>query len=247
MKNRLPLFIAFFAFASCANETPIDQNVNQVDSLRLEIAELNSKLDTLLSKNLPATNAQDMTGKAEEEALEIQKLIPEKRQENEKKEEPKKETETEKQKVQPKEKEKVQAHNLKETKGDTLFHYYSKGPVSVIRTPFINGHAKWIFYDLQGNPTCELKEIDLSFTVSVQLTFHENGAAKQAKIHDNPGASLHFYVSTVSFDTNNQPGWMTTEAYPPSLEDHMKPPFYWDKKTWGWRQQEIIREQDTPR
>lgn len=222
------------------------EKTDQVDSLRMEIAELNSKIDTLLSKNNQPDINQDSSIFQKSEPTELKAKTEDLKQEETQESPTKKETPPQKEKPTEKKKELLTPPMPANLKGDTLFHYYTNGNVSVIRTPFINGHAKWIFYDLQGNATCELKEIDLSFTVSVNLTFHENGAAKQAKIHDNPGASLHFYVSTVSFDTNNQPGWMTTESYPPSLEDHMKPPFYWDKKTWGWRQQEIVREQDTP-
>lgn len=154
--------------------------------------------------------------------------------------EPKKEPRTQK-------KEKITSPTTTSSQSDSLVYYYINGKISVIRTPLKDGRAWWLFYDLQGEETCRLQEVHLSYTESVELKFHPNGAASHAYIHSNPGASMYFYESEITFDTNNVPGWKTTRQYPPSLEDAMKPPYYWDKKTKTWKQQETVIEQNTPK
>lgn len=54
------------------------------------------------------------------------------------------------------------------------------------------------------------------------------------------------YQSDITFDDDNYPLWKKDTQWPSRLEDHMKPPYYWDKKENVWKQQEAVIEQPVP-
>lgn len=124
---------------------------------------------------------------------------------------------------------------------DTTYYYYVNKKVSVKITPWVNGERKVLLYDLYGNNTYEIEEVRHSYSVRAELKFHDNGAVKTASIHTNPGASMYMYLTTITFNTINEPEQKHDETSPVrSLEETMKPWEYWDKKTRTWKKQEVM-------
>ncbi len=123
---------------------------------------------------------------------------------------------------------------------DTTYHYYKNSKqVSVKITPQ-NADRHWtILYDPQGNETYRMESVRMSYQVSVNLKFHDNGAVREAKISTNPGASMYWYETYITFSTANEPEWRRNETHPQrSLEIPVKE--YWDRKTKNWVKQEMM-------
>ena len=125
---------------------------------------------------------------------------------------------------------------------DTVFHYYKNmnKKVSVKITPWNNGRQMTILYDPFGNETYRMESMRMSFTISVELKFHDNGAVSEAIIHNNPDASMYWYKTYITFSINNQPEWRRSEQFPQQSLSDIKPPEYWDKKTQQWKKQEVM-------
>jgi hypothetical protein len=139
--------------------------------------------------------------------------------------------------------------NPRDIKGEneTAIYYY-KGTskrVSVEITPWVNGRRKIKFYDPFGKITYACDDVRLSFSSVTELKkFHDNGAASQIEIHDNPGASMYWYTMTISFGINNEPQWKTVNKHPQeSLEGSMNNKYWWNDKTGQWVKQEVVQEQ----
>lgn len=126
------------------------------------------------------------------------------------------------------------------TEGDTIYHYYINKSVSVKITPWISGERWVLLYNLQHEETYRQQEIRKSFFETAQLKFHPNGAVSKMEIHFNPGASMYWYETTITFSTTNNPLQKTSEQKPFEEEPLKQKPWeYWDNKTKQWKKQEV--------
>jgi len=125
---------------------------------------------------------------------------------------------------------------------DTVFHYYKNmnRKVSVKITPWNNAKRWTILYDPFGNETYRMESVRMSFTISVDLKFHDNGAVSEAKIHNNPGASMYWYETYITFSINNEPEWKRSERLPLQSLNDIEPHEYWVKATKQWKKQEVM-------
>lgn len=131
------------------------------------------------------------------------------------------------------------------TKPTREVHYFtnSKKP-SLIIEPWVEGRRQLLFYNHNGDITYTQEDVHMSYsTTTIVKGFHSNGAVKAIEVHFNPGASLYMYQSDITFDEDNYPLWKKDSQWPSRLEDHMKPPSYWDRKEKTWKQQETVIEQ----
>jgi hypothetical protein len=118
--------------------------------------------------------------------------------------------------------------------------YYSNGKLSLWISPWKEGRRYWKLYDLYGNETIELEEVHLSYSVSYDARFHENGAVKIIHFSENPGAANFWYEGEMEFSTTNEPITRRVRRMPvESLEEMVHRKWvYWDKRTKSWREQE---------
>jgi hypothetical protein len=228
------ILITLLMFLGCTNQEPSHQDTSiQFDSLRLEIRKLqtlildqNQRIDSLSSMAKPETIVV-------KKVIQLAPATPTK--------EP---TPTEREtNPRPAPPQTVTVLTLE----DTIKHFYINKKISVVITPKHDGKRLYQLYDLYGNLTYEMEEIRLSYSQSINLSFHENGAVKKAKIHFNPGASLHWYETEIIFDTTNEP-LLKTETQMPvrSALQSLEKPMFWDKKEKRWIKQEIIKETISP-
>lgn len=122
---------------------------------------------------------------------------------------------------------------------DTVYHHYVNGRLSVKITPWENDRRNIFLYNLQGEQTYDLEEIRMSFSVSHNITFAQNGGVVKILTHMNPGASLNWYQTTTTFDGTSQPLWQVDETFP---MESVAPPVkkYWHRVEKRWMQQEIM-------
>jgi hypothetical protein len=81
-----------------------------------------------------------------------------------------------------------------------------------------------------------------------QVFYYSSGMGKELiHIHMNPGASMYWYDTVISFGIGNEPEWKVENKHPSTLEEYMNSKYYWDKSTRTWKKQEYIREQEVPR
>lgn len=124
---------------------------------------------------------------------------------------------------------------------ETILHKYVNGAVSVEITPWVNDERNVILYDLYGKETFRMEEVRHSYTIRAELVFAPNGSVSKAIVHTNPGASMYWYESEITFDTTNGPTGKIDHRYPQSLDDIMGEKWqYWDKKTKTWKVQEVM-------
>jgi len=140
----------------------------------------------------------------------------------------------------PDEKEnKIQNEMNKTDSGE--INYYINGAVSLFKSPWEKGARKWKLYNLKGEVTIELEEIHRSYTLRYTAKFHENGAVKEIRFSENPGASLYHYEGHMTFSTTNDPLTRISRRMPyENLQDALKPWMYWDKNSKSWREQESM-------
>jgi hypothetical protein len=124
---------------------------------------------------------------------------------------------------------------------EAIFHKYVNGAISVEITPWVDGKRNVILFDLYGQETIRMEEVRHSYTISIDLKFAQNGSVSKAIVHTNPGASMYWYESEITFDTTNGPTGKIDHKYPQSLDDIMGEKWqYWDKKTKTWKVQETM-------
>jgi hypothetical protein len=129
------------------------------------------------------------------------------------------------------------------SESDTTYYYYTVVPkkISVKISPWQNSRRKILFYNTNGNLSYSLEDIKMSFhIISTIKKFHDNGAAELVEIGNYPDASMYWYETTITFDTNNNP-LLKTEVQKPetSLEQLMNGNYKWDIKNKLWLKQEI--------
>lgn len=123
---------------------------------------------------------------------------------------------------------------------DTTFYYYVNKKVSAKVTPWAEGERWVLLYDLYGKETYRHQDVRKSYTVFANLHFHTNGAVSKMVITNNPGASMYWSETTITFSTINEPEQKTKERKPYPESPTIEQPWeYWDKKTGQWRKQEV--------
>jgi hypothetical protein len=133
------------------------------------------------------------------------------------------------------------------SENDTVKHFYSNKKISVLIYPLKEGKRKYLVFDQGGNVTYEMESIRLSYSQSIDLRFHENGSVRLAKINFNPGASMYWYETEITFNENNYPLKKIERQMPPSsAADDLNNRYFWNKDDKSWIKQEIIREYNTP-
>ncbi len=137
--------------------------------------------------------------------------------------------------------------NAPQTIQDTYYH--NNGQLSVKIGPWENQIRETICYDRQGKETYRFEEIRHSYSVRAELKFGKTGALSKVILHTNPGASRTSQKSTMTFDIDNTPLWMTVEEIPSDANFLKNGPkkFYWNKSTREWTRQEEVFEQETPK
>jgi hypothetical protein len=119
--------------------------------------------------------------------------------------------------------------------------YYVNGSLSVRITPWEEGRRFWYLYSIEGEETIVLEEVRLSYSVSYTADYHENGAVRSIKVHENPGASMYWYEGLMRFTTTNEPIDRQFSQMPPQhLSIDAESWTYWDRKTKTWRKQEVM-------
>lgn len=124
---------------------------------------------------------------------------------------------------------------------------YCKAPhnkVSVIVTPWENQKRKIILLNPFGDTTYICNDVRMSYTVTTHINkFHQNGAVDLITINNNPGASMYWTETQMTFDINNNPLWKTVIQKPEtSLEESLNNKYWWNSKTKEWIKQEIVKE-----
>lgn len=124
---------------------------------------------------------------------------------------------------------------------DSTVYQYVNGKTSVIRTPWVDGRRETKFFNLHGDLTYTIEEARLSYQVSADLKFYDNGGVETAHVFTNPGASRFMYNSTIHFSTTNEPQWKLDKQTPAvSIEDAAGTKYFWHKKEMRWVKQEVI-------
>jgi hypothetical protein len=224
MYKLYPLLLLLILLASCetdnGNETLVELKAirQEVSSLSDSISVLKDSLQVLKKGDVKDTVIVDTTIK-----LTQTKVIPPA------KEKPRPTTKPTKKPVSPK------------PANETILHKYVNGVVSVEITPWANDERDVILYDLYGQETIRMEEVRHSYTIRIDLEFAPNGSVSKAVVHTNPGASMYWYESEITFDTTNGPTGKIDHQYPQSLDDIMNEKWqYWDKKTKTWKVQEVM-------
>jgi hypothetical protein len=149
--------------------------------------------------------------------------------------------------VKPVEKKVIPKQTQTSNKSDTISYFYTNTKKISAKIPPRNVRGdkmKIRFYDLKGNVTFEQEDIYSSYSISTEIKeFHPNGAVKRIVIHFNPGASLHWYETIITFDTDNTPSWKEDITYPMTMDNMTNNKSYWDKDKKQWVKQEVVLEQ----
>ncbi len=128
-------------------------------------------------------------------------------------------------------------------------YYHDNGQLSVKIEPWEDRIRNVICYNRQGEESYRFQEVRRSYSVRAELKFGSTGALKTVITTSNPGASRTLTKSTISFDEENTPLWMTVEETPRSSEFLINgaKSYYWNQKTKKWMTQESQIDQKTPK
>lgn len=231
MKKEFALFVILvILLAACApsdNQKQIDQLFQKMDSLNAVVQSLKSN-----SESDSISPAKTFEQKEESRVHAAQSPQPLKRQP------------TASEKEKPKSTDK-----LTKPGGEVTVHHYKGLPLRIsarISAWGPDGKRQGQLYDPKGNLTFEWEDISHSYSsVSHISSFHPNGAAAKISVSFNPGASMYWYESDITFDINNQPQWKVERTMPPrGIEDAGGQSFFWSNGQWV--PQEAIREQPVP-
>lgn len=144
--------------------------------------------------------------------------------------------------IQPPPKEESPKRSVPVIRNEEEKKFYSNGKLSLWISPWKDGRRYWKLYDLYGNETIELEEVRLSYSVSYDARFHENGAVHMIHFSENPGAANFWYEGEMEFSTTNEPITRRVRKMPfENLEEMVKRKWvYWDKRTKSWKEQEVM-------
>lgn len=128
--------------------------------------------------------------------------------------------------------------------------YYKGQPqrISVEISAWNNDRRTLKFYNPFGEVTYKIEDVKLSYSSVTELKrMHDNGACAMIETGMNPGASMYWYETKITFDENNNPLWKEEIEKPEmSIEQNLNNKSWWNAKTKSWIKQEIIKEQPAP-
>lgn len=131
---------------------------------------------------------------------------------------------------------------------DTVIYYFRDRRISVKVLPELNGRQQIIVYAPNGDAVYETETVRLSYQVSNQLKFRNDGSLELIKSSMNPGASLYWYESVTAFDVDNEPLYMHSFRHPyESVTDAMGEKYLWSKTERKWVKQELVIETNMPK
>jgi len=227
MNKLLILIVLGFTF-SCKSHSPEVKKDNQkIDSLISVINELNNKVtkmdSALQSKNTVVSKVEVFKDSsnliANKSLIKVEKTKPV---------------------VEPK-------IGLKSS-NDTVLYLFDDGRISVKIFPFVEGRQSIIVFKPNGDIAFETENVQLSYHVSNDLKFRDDGSLELIKSSMNPGASLYWYESVIGFDIDNEPLYKQTFRHPyESVNDAMGEKYLWNKLERKWVKQEIIIETNLPK
>ena len=124
---------------------------------------------------------------------------------------------------------------------DTAYHHYKNGKLSVKIFPWNNGKRRIIVYNPQGQITYEFEDIRLSYSYHTEFKFRKDGSIENSITHMNPGASMHWYETIITFDNSNIPVTKEEKEFPLTRLEKIQLPYFWNKEKKQWIQQEIVK------
>lgn len=131
--------------------------------------------------------------------------------------------------------------NYKAETNDTTYYYYNTGKVSVKITPWQQGKRNLLIFNRQSQLTYQIENVRSSYSVNTELKFKGNGSISEVKTHTNPGASMYWYESTITFSDSNEPEWKNDERFPQnSVTMPGSNASYWDKAKQTWVKQQAM-------
>ncbi|MFM9984362.1 MAG: hypothetical protein ACKVOK_03970 [Flavobacteriales bacterium] len=226
------LFAFFSLILSIVSITGCDEKPSQDESMRKELAYLRHTVDSLKSI---APNATDTSAQFQvDTALKAEAITTVPQEVKEKTENPIPFVPEKK-----KEEKKLPEKNEVVVAGEERFYYTSSKKLSLLITPWKEDKRELIFYDPFGNIQYTQEDVRHSYSnISEVKSFHPNGAVAKISVHNNPGASMYWSESEITFGINNDPEWMVVMTYPVhNLEQNLNNHYYWDKKTGNWVKQ----------
>ncbi|MBV6453922.1 MAG: hypothetical protein FNNCIFGK_01159 [Bacteroidia bacterium] len=129
--------------------------------------------------------------------------------------------------------------------------FYYKGlpqRISVEISAWDSGRRTIRFYNPFGEITYKIEDVKMSYSSITELKrMHDNGACALIETGMNPGASMYWYETKITFDENNNPLWKEEIEKPEmSIEQNLNNKSWWNAKTKSWIKQEINKEQPVP-
>ena len=220
-------FAVILVFIRCNSTPPRD------DAWKQELANLRHEVDSL--KNLQSSIDTGNTSNAAEDVKPAQSASPESTAAMEKEKTVTPIPETKKPSTLTPEKNPVPTDPVVKTSAEEKF-FYSSGKLSLVIKPWIEDERKLIFYAPSGEVMYTQEDVRHSYSnISEVNSFHPNGAVAKITVHNNPGASMYWSESVITFNESNEPEWMNVTQYPMrSLEQSMGNTYYWDKTKGSW-------------
>ena len=129
--------------------------------------------------------------------------------------------------------------------------FYYKGlpqRISVEISAWDSGRRTIRFYNPFGEITYKIEDVKMSYSSITELKrMHDNGACALIETGMNPGASMYWYETKITFDENNNPLCKEEIEKPEmSIEQNLNNKSWWNAKTKSWIKQEINKEQPVP-
>lgn len=192
MNSFMNLYKAFiFCSIFCAYNFTYENNTNHdaaLEQLRIETDSLKNEINALKKQAIKKDTLDRTSTIDSKDSTSRKAILPE---------------------IPPSEKKVVLKQTQKAKKPDTTFYFYTntkKVSAKISPKNIQGGKIKIRFYDLKGNITFEQEDIFSSYSISTEIKeFHPNGAVQRIIIHLNPGASMHWYETIITFDTDNKP------------------------------------------
>ena len=227
MNKLLILIIVGLAISCKPNEREVVTENRKIDSLIFLVGELNDKV-TKMDSALQSKNTTFSKIEVEEDSS---KLIENNRL-------------TKVEKPKPKVKPKIDLRPL----NDTVLYLFDDGRISVKKFPLVEGRQSIFVFKPNGDIAFETENVQLSYHVSNDLKFRDDGSLELIKSSMNPVASLYWYESVIGFDIDNEPLYKQTFRHPyESVNDAMGEKYLWNKLERKWVKQEIIIETNMPK
>jgi len=227
MSKLLILIVLGFTFSCKSHNQEVQKDNRKIDSLITVINELNNKVtkmdSALQSKNTFISKVEVLKDSTN---LITNKSI------------------TKIKKPKPVVKPKVELKPL----NDTVLYFFDDERISVKVLPFVDGRQSIFVFKPNGDIAYETENVQLSYHLSNDLKFRDDGSLELIKSSMNPGASLYWYESVIGFDIDNEPLYKQTSRHPyESVNDAMGEKYLWNKLERKWVKQEIIIETNMPK